>query len=246
VIVGTSSLGNEENCSVLLMGGSGTGKTTTAAKFPKPVFLMLEKNGRNSVELAAPGTQMLYCSTYKDITEACAWLEKNQGDYETVVVDSGSELADIVVNKILKDEGRDNLQIQDYKTIAMLSKRIINFLRGLNLNTVFLYLEDVKEYHDSTVQHVPLASGKSWQLFIPSLFSYAFKTCKFVSENSEGQMVPRFALETVSDENSTLKVPPALQRSRHIPADPKRWLGLLLPERYPEYIPTKKKGNKND
>jgi len=244
MIVGTSSLGKDETCSILLVGDSGTGKTTCAAKFPKTAFVLLESNGRSSIEQAAPGTLTLLCENYEDILEAVTWLENNTDQYDTVVFDSGSELDDFVTAKIMKDTGLDFLQIQDYKTVGVLSKRVINKVKSLSATCVFLYLEDVKEYSDGEVKHVPLASGKSWQAHIPSLFSFVLKTTKFLGEDANGREVPKFALETCSDENTTLKVPPALQRGKLIPADPKKWLGLLMPSRYPALVPNNKQAKK--
>src|SRR5215472_18934373 len=77
---------------VLVHGQEGTGKTTLAAKFPKPVFLQTEDGTPAGLKLTTFGL----LSTYAELRDALAALGNEAHDFKTVVVDSLDKLEGLV------------------------------------------------------------------------------------------------------------------------------------------------------
>jgi hypothetical protein len=74
----------------LLYGGSGSGKTTAAATFPRPLFVDCE-GGLLSVR--DRGVDYVRCSSIAEVLEAVATVRAHGESFETVVVDSLTEVA---------------------------------------------------------------------------------------------------------------------------------------------------------
>lgn len=69
---------------LLIHGKEGTGKTTLAAQFPKPVFLQTEDGCPSNIEIKSFGL----LADLADVREAIAALGNEPHAYQTVVVDS--------------------------------------------------------------------------------------------------------------------------------------------------------------
>jgi phage nucleotide-binding protein len=80
----------------LVYGPAGAGKTTLAATMPYPVILSAE-GGLLSIKDA--DIAYLEISTMSDLWEAYDWLTNGGGqEYQSVVLDSISEIAEVVLN----------------------------------------------------------------------------------------------------------------------------------------------------
>jgi phage nucleotide-binding protein len=80
----------------LVYGQAGAGKTTLAATMPNPVILSAE-GGLLSIKDA--NLPFLEISTMSDLWEAYEWLNEGGGvEYQSVVLDSISEIAEVVLN----------------------------------------------------------------------------------------------------------------------------------------------------
>lgn len=77
---------------VLVHGLEGTGKTTLASKFPKPVFLQTEDGTPAGLRLGTFGL----LSSYADVRDALAALGNEPHDFRTVVLDSLDKLEGLV------------------------------------------------------------------------------------------------------------------------------------------------------
>lgn len=88
----------------LVYGQAGAGKTTLAATMPHPVILSAE-GGLLSIKDS--GVPYLEISTMSDLWEAYEWLTEGGGqEYQSVVLDSISEIAEVCLNsekKVNKD-----------------------------------------------------------------------------------------------------------------------------------------------
>jgi hypothetical protein len=78
----------------LVYGASGSGKTTAAATFPRPLFVDCE-GGLLSVQ--ARGVDYVRCGSVSDVVEALNLARTHAGEFGTVVVDSLTEVARLVV-----------------------------------------------------------------------------------------------------------------------------------------------------
>lgn len=82
---------------LLVYGASGCGKTTFAATFPRPLFVDCE-GGLLSVR--DRGVDFVSCRSSAEVAEAIETVRSAQDRYDTVVVDSLTEVARLVVTEI--------------------------------------------------------------------------------------------------------------------------------------------------
>lgn len=156
---------------VLLYGVSGTGKTTMAATFPKPIFLDLE-GGLLSVRkykpLRYPKDPSESITHYLEVVEFYKLvLSAKNPPFETIVIDSLNELQLLVTKYVVskftgvKRQYDDQMTIADYgKANRDFSKVIRNFL-NLPYHIVFTAVSTQKETgEDGDIQIAPKFVGR--------------------------------------------------------------------------------------
>lgn len=80
-----------------LYGRSGTGKTTLACTFPKPLLILGAEDGTKSVH-NLKGVEMLELTSSSDLAEL---IQNMEAKWKTVVLDSASTFQDLVLQEIL-------------------------------------------------------------------------------------------------------------------------------------------------
>lgn len=152
--------------SFVLYGRSGTGKTTLAASFPGPIlFIDVKDQGTGSiVDSDADVTQV---TEFQQFEEIYWWLEKRPKKYKTIVIDTVSQLQQIVVAETAADKNKKgdgkwgSLTRQDWGNISSTMKEwLINFrdLSELGMNVVFIAQDrsfNMDDAEDSTVEITP-------------------------------------------------------------------------------------------
>ena len=146
--------------STALYGRSGTGKTTLAATYPKPIlYLNILDNGDESIS-DVEGIDVVDITSSEELQEQILWLAKkaNRGKliYKTVVLDTMTQLQGILVNEMgvskkIKDSATKKkragdfgtLTKQDWGQIAGDLKAVIMDIRNLPVNSVFIAQERV-------------------------------------------------------------------------------------------------------
>lgn len=129
---------------VLLYGRSGTGKTTVASSFPKPLLLLdVREKGTDSVANVKGGH--VGSITEWDEFESMYWyLKKGGHPYKTVVIDQVSQLQDLAIRKALetnKKEATDPVAKRDFGVASGLMKTWLLDYRDLideDINVVFI------------------------------------------------------------------------------------------------------------
>lgn len=91
----------EEGLAVLIIGASGTGKSTTALRFPKPGVIVAGDNIRNAMKMN-PGVQFKYDDYDTDKDGKPLPMDKR---WERVVELTGEMLADPDVQTVVYDNG---------------------------------------------------------------------------------------------------------------------------------------------
>lgn len=127
----------------LFYGRAGTGKTTLAATFPKPLLLLdVREKGTDSVS-EVEGVDVLSIEDWDDFEQVYWFLKSSQNKYKTVVVDAVSQLQDYAIEKALEEDGKthDLISKRQWGVAAgKLKQWIINYrdLVDDDINVVFL------------------------------------------------------------------------------------------------------------
>ena len=133
-------IASDVKLSAAIYGKSGTGKTTFGASFPKPFFLdidggLLSVRGQdiNYVDLT-PGRGV----TWPNILDAIA--EGKKGDYESIIVDSLTGLADLCMESVLQLNRRSGQKpnFDDWAAYANKIKDFIVRLLASGKNTLLI------------------------------------------------------------------------------------------------------------
>jgi hypothetical protein len=148
--------------STALYGRSGTGKTTLAATWPKPIlYLNVKDNGTDSIRDFDDDIDVHHIEKSDDVLEVILWIhaqeKKGKLRYRTIVFDTLTQLQTIIMNEVAAEKARKGKKIpkgkqagdwgvltkQDWGDIAGQMKAIIMDVRNLPLESVFIAQERV-------------------------------------------------------------------------------------------------------
>ena len=141
----------------LIYGPSGAGKTTFAATAPKPIFASSEK-GLMSIRHLAP--QFVEINSLQDLKDLYNFLKNEKHDFETVVIDSITEINDIIKTEI-ETRNKRNMQLQDWGILQKEIKDILRKFRDLPMHIIFLAQETTEKDEEKIVKYLPSLNGKS-------------------------------------------------------------------------------------
>lgn len=135
---------------LLIYGRSGTGKTTFAASFPKPALLInIKDDGLGSVK-KVQGLKVTDVGSYAEFEEVYDMLADTKHNFKTVIVDTITQLQNIIVQEKLNGGKKGRTKAVDFGSlsrgewgdIAGLMKNILMDYRNLaeeqGMNVVFL------------------------------------------------------------------------------------------------------------
>jgi hypothetical protein len=125
----TSYASTNDKLRLLLQGPSGAGKTTVACQFPKPYIIDIDVNlggtlrflkdnnlplpiGFDVLDRNDKGEEVPLKQRYLRLND-CLKAAQMDPNVETIVLDSGTTLTDVLVNEVLRQQGR-NL-VTDFK-----------------------------------------------------------------------------------------------------------------------------------
>jgi len=94
----------------MLYGRSGTGKTTVAATFPKPLLLLdMKEKGTDSI-FNVKGVEIINVKSWSKFEEIYWYLKSGKPKYKSVVVDTLTQAQDLALVKALKDDGKESTE----------------------------------------------------------------------------------------------------------------------------------------
>jgi len=141
----------------LVYGASGSGKTSFAGTAKDALFLSAEGG---LLSLAEKAVSYVDIHSLRDLEEALVFLQKNPSKFKTVIIDSISEINDIIMNEIERRTGR-KMQIQDFGELSQKIKSLLRRFRDLDMHVLFLALEKSLTDNDKVIKVVPEVSGKA-------------------------------------------------------------------------------------
>ena len=143
----------------LVYGASGVGKTRFAATAPKPVFLSAEAGLLSTIGVG-DDVDFAEIKSLADLQSAYHELAKGGHKYETVVIDSITEINEIIKEGIEAKTGK-SMQLQDWGTLAKSIRGILRNFRNLDMHVVFIAQEQ-NEMNDQKISKiVPSLNGKA-------------------------------------------------------------------------------------
>ncbi len=133
---------------VTLFGEGGTGKTTLAAMFPKPVFVRTE-DGTQSLQGNEDVSLFPLATSSGDVFDAIEALATQDHDFKTVVIDSITQLATMIESEIVEADPKAKSINQagggygaGYNTAADKHRKLREWAGALayerNMNVVFI------------------------------------------------------------------------------------------------------------
>lgn len=135
--------------SYLFYGRSGTGKTTLAASFPKPLLLIdVTDEGTDSIS-DVEKIDVLEARDFEEVQEAYWYLSKNPTKYKTVVIDTVTQLQTMSIVEVLEKKKKQVTNVGDWGTMtkrewgdvsALMKEWLINFrdLTSQGINIIFI------------------------------------------------------------------------------------------------------------
>lgn len=141
----------------VIYGASGAGKTSFAGGAKNAIFASAEGG---LLSIADKNPNYVDIRSLQDLNDLLAFLTKGGHGYETVIIDSITEINDIIKSEIEKKNGKQ-MQLQDW---GNLQKKIVTILRGyrdLDMNVLFIAQEKegAKDENGASQKIVPNLNG---------------------------------------------------------------------------------------
>jgi len=163
-IQSTKDITNNYGIKAVIYGFAGVGKTVLCSTAPKPIILSAE---RGLLSLQGVDVPYIEVKTMADIGAAYEYL-KNNKDYETICLDSISEIAESVLNELKKDQ-KDGRQAFMHLATAV-TALMRNFRDLPDKNIVFIAKAKKFVDEESGVSYIePYAPGQVIKFNIPYL-----------------------------------------------------------------------------
>lgn len=160
--------------SLLVYGRSGTGKTAFASTFPKPMLLLdIREKGTDTIA-QVEGIDVLQVLGWDDIESVYWYLKSGKSKYKTVVIDQITQMQDLAMEKVRKEEGKEEFDLlskKDWGAISGLMKTWLFHYRDLveeGINVVFVAHERSTVSDDSVEDQIDPSIGAR---LMPSLAS---------------------------------------------------------------------------
>jgi phage nucleotide-binding protein len=146
-----------------IYGDPGTGKTTFAAHAPKPIIIDTEKGTTTLVkDPVLRNIPVIQRSSLQEMVEIVEYLRSPAGDsYETVIVDTVSELSNLFLDTIVKNTKNNAYAIPEngYKERNQQGRRMFSDLMSLNKNVILLSHAGTVQENNITVKAPALSAA---------------------------------------------------------------------------------------
>lgn len=218
----------EDHLRLLLQGPFGSGKSTTACRFPKPWVFDLDINlggplrfirdrklpppvGYDIIDRLEDGKECDPKLRFQRL-QACMSAAAARPDVETFVIDGATKLHDYILADVLRQQNKSAMAIQDWGFYLALWKAFINQIAAARRHFVLICHERVeKDEVDQTLKYFVMIPGQMGQI-IGSLFTDVWR-CE--TETSGVPPVVKYNVRTQPNFRFALKnscgLPPVFQ-----------------------------------
>lgn len=216
---------------LLIQGSPGSGKTTLAAQFPKPIFVDLDVNlggtiqflkernlplplGYYQLDRDANNVEIKMPQRWNRLSQVLTEINKNN-ECETVVIDSALELVNIVTAEACRLLGKSEIVGRDWAKFAQVSAVLMNDLTGMRKHVVMPIHEKRNKNPDGTISY-PVKL--QWPGRIGEIFGAYFTNvwrCEPEPVFEKGIWVQRYLINTLNSREfelkNTLGLPPKFE-----------------------------------
>ena len=148
----------------LVYGHAGAGKTTLAATLPKPVIISAEAG---LLSIAGADLPYIEVKTMDDLRGAFEWVSEHGAEFDSIVLDSISEIAEVCLNyekKMTKDPRQAYGAMQEQMT------DIIRAFRDLPKNVLFIAKVEKQADETGRILYSPSMPGNKTGQALPYFF----------------------------------------------------------------------------
>lgn len=134
--------------SMILYGRSGTGKTTIASTFPKPILILdIKEEGTDSIaDYSDDEIKVLPVESWDDIEQMYWYLESGKHPFKSVVIDTVTQMQELCLKDQLQQAGKDFASQQIWGNVAGQMKTwTMNFRDLTGLQVAFLAQDRVHD-----------------------------------------------------------------------------------------------------
>jgi phage nucleotide-binding protein len=188
---------------ILVYGGSGVGKTTLIASLPGKILILSAESGLLPLASADIDCDVVEVKTMDDLRAAYAELRSGTHGYAWVVLDSVSEIAEVVLSA---EKAKTKDPRQAYGALQDEMVKIMRSFRDLTCGVYFsAKLNAVKDEGTGRVSYGIGMPGAKLGEAIPYLFDEVFRMVVIDEDDGQGGKVASRYLMTSTDGKSVAK-----------------------------------------
>jgi hypothetical protein len=146
---------NKQGAKLLVYGQAGAGKTYATQTMPGNVLVISAEAGLLSIK-DAPNVSAIEVSNYDDLREVYSALKSGELVYDSVCLDSVSEISEIL---LVHEKGRNKDGRMAYQNVAEAVTSLMRSFRDLDMHVLFLCKEG-KDNNDGVFFFGPKMASK--------------------------------------------------------------------------------------
>lgn len=141
----------------VIYGGSWSWKTSFGGTCPNPIFASAEGW---LLSIAHINPDYVEIKSLEDLSGLLTYLKTQPHEYKTVIIDSITEISEIIKADIQKRSGK-MMEQRDWWTLAKKIRDILVGFRNLDMHVLFIAQEKVEKDGDQVIKTVPSLNGKA-------------------------------------------------------------------------------------
>ena len=197
-----SDLVESQGAKLLVYGESGVGKTTLCQTAPGKTLVVSMESGLLSIK-DAPDLDAIEVKEAAEIEEIAQLLESGQLQYDTVCLDSVTEMAEILLSQ---EKAKSKDPRRAYGEVIEVMIKTMRRFRDLPVHVIFIAKQSRERDEQTGAYHYqPMMVGAKLPTQIPYFFDEVLVLRTFDDENEEGKTVTSRWLQTRIGQNYIAK-----------------------------------------